>query len=121
MSDKTTRNLPVKLTDQEKLHFGREESRLVREVAELEAKKRMSAADFKAQIELRSSQIRDFAEKVHTGVEYREVECVATPIFSEGIMRITRRDTGEVVQERCLTKQEQQARLEFVVHGADSE
>ena len=49
------------------------------------------------------------AEKVDTGVEKRDVECVLTADYLTGKAYTMRLDTGEVIAERALKDEERQA------------
>ncbi len=55
-------------------------------------------------------------QKLHdikAGVEQRLVKCLIEEDLDKNVLRVTRQDTGEIVEERALTLQERQGELGF--------
>lgn len=119
MQEKFTKSLPVKLTEPEIKNLGAEQSRLVRDVISLEAEKKDVAQELKGKIDNHTGRIRDIAEMINTGVQYRQVECRQ---HKRGSQMITvRADTGEEIDRRPLTKEEQQMTLADMVDSNTDE
>lgn len=89
-------------------------ARTVQDAVALEGRKTMAVAAFKADIEEKTGKVKSLARMVNDGHEYRNIECevkLHTP--QKGYKTITRKDTGEVVEEVAMTDQEKQEQLPF--------
>ena len=117
--EKITKTLHCRLTDTELLVLGDEMACAMGAVATLEANKKQSAADFKAQIEKKYGEIGILAGQVRTKEIDRAVECTVTVDFEHRCVRTVRDDTGEIIEERVMTATECQAAL-FDVDGKPS-
>ena len=104
-----TRRLPVKLTELEIRERGEELAKTIGEITALETSKKQSADSFKGQISTKEIRRDELAGVVTTRTEYREVEVREEKSYSDGIARIYRRDTGEEVETRTLSKSEMEA------------
>lgn len=109
--EKITKTLHCRLTDTELLVLGDEMACAMGAVTTLEANKKQSADDFKAQIEKKYAEIGDLAGKVRTKEIDRAVECTVTVDFEHRCVRTVRDDTGEIIEERAMTATECQAAL----------
>jgi hypothetical protein len=114
--EKITKTLHCRLTDTELLVLGDEMACAMGAVATLEANKKQSADDFKAQIEKKYGEIGILAGQVRTKEIDRAVECTVTVDFEHRCVRTVRDDTGEMIEERPMTATECQAAL-FDVEG----
>lgn len=87
------RRLDVKLTEEAKLEYGKEQAKLLVEVSELEGKRRV----INAQIKPKNERIDHLAIAIDTGIEEQEVMCTWEYFWDDGLKTLTRNDTGEVV------------------------
>ncbi len=108
-----TETLPCALTDTEKMEFGRNQARAHKELLSVELQKQQAAKDFGGQIKAIQREIGDLANIVDTGVEWREVECSRHMDYYLGRVKITRTDTGEVIENRPMTHKEAQRRMDL--------
>ena len=109
----TTRSLSCKLTDDELRAIGRNMAHEVELAQAAENNKKSVQAQFKATIEAHMANISLASKKINTGVEYREIECDIVFDYDLGIRYLQRRDTGETVESRLLTKEEKQRSFSF--------
>jgi hypothetical protein len=101
-----TMQLPVKLTPDEIRARGEELAKTLQDINSLEAAKKFSADDFKAQIASKEEHALKLTHAVNSKSEPRQVEIFEEKSYSDSIARIIRRDTGEQVSTRSLTKDE---------------
>ena len=121
--DLTTENkerwLPVKLTNYELLDKARSMSNLYNERDALELQKSAAAKEFGEKIKNIEGEIAKLAQCVSSGFEHRSVTCEERLNFAIGEFRVTRLDTGEVLDARALTPNERQKKLNF--QGTENE
>jgi hypothetical protein len=110
---KDTMELPVRLTNGEKLQRGNLAAELAHESHVLEEKRKLQNAALKAQIDALQEQMADLFDQLRTGEQVREVEVEQKKDFELGVERIIRLDTGEVVSERALGPEEMQQDLPY--------
>jgi hypothetical protein len=110
---KDTMELPVRLTNGEKLQRGNLAAELAHESHVLEEKRKLQNAALKAQIDALQEQMADLFDQLRTGEQVREVEVEQKKDFELGMERIIRLDTGEVVSERALGPEEMQQDLPY--------
>lgn len=101
-----TQNLPVKLTQEEIKERGKQLAKTLAEKQVQEAERKHANDVFKGKISALESRAEDLARVVNNGIEYREVEVFEEPNLSDGVMRIYRRDTGELVDTKTLNQEE---------------
>lgn len=111
MREKETRNLPVELTDEEFIAKSKELSKKNKELETTEEEKKKTAADFSARIKTIEGEIKQLAQIVNTSTEYREVEIYERKDYERSVVNCYRRDTGEYVESRPMTRQERQKEL----------
>ena len=118
----TTRELPVKLTQDEIDERGRALAKSVAEVARLQRAAKLEASSWKELIKTEEERITKLTRATNSGVEDREVECAIQ--ITGNVAEIVRLDTLEVVDVRAATKQELRDRYVQTTiydHGADME
>ena len=103
--------LAVKLTDAEIQAKGQELVDAIAEERTLKAKKKLSADNYKAQIELSHQEQDRLATLISTKSEQRDVECVECYEFQTNTVSTTRTDTGEIISTRAMTRAERQPML----------
>lgn len=113
-----TRDLPVELTQSERVEYGRQLAQLGYDLHQLKeqhkaAKKKMKAAEDDAQ-----ERINELGAIVRTGAEKRRTRCVVRADFAREQAYIVREDTGQQVGTRPLTQDERQ--LQMPLRGVDT-
>jgi len=110
MITKVTRSLMVSLTEAEIRSCATELARVTAQQAELEDEKKAVTSGFKNRIDRCVADCRALAQKVTTKRELRDIDCEWSP-SDGGKMILTRTDTGEVIDTRKMTEEEQQQNL----------
>lgn len=89
----------------------------------IEQNAKAAAAQFKSDKEAAQNEIDSAARKYRDGYEMRDVECEEVPDFTNGVIRYWRTDNGELGQEKKMTNEERQMRLDEIeadkVAGSD--
>lgn len=104
---RTTMNLPCKLTKKERLEFADALGEAAESVKEAEANKKTA----KKQLDAAKDKQDRLSVIVSSGTEYRDVELEERYDLDKGVFTSTRIDTGEVIHERPLTELEKQTTL----------
>ena len=116
----TKRSLRCRITPNQAVVYGQEQSRLIQEIERLEEQKKASASEYKARIEEKSARARRIAGYITTNEEEREVPCswiyeaagfdttTGQPIFHPEKKILVRDDTKEVVECTDITSEERQ-------------
>jgi hypothetical protein len=113
MGKRMIKQLPVKMTDAEKLVKNQQ---LVKELENkqlLELEKKAFAEKHKAKVSEVDEAISKLAQECRSGKEERPVECVEVPRYTDNMVDIVRDDTGDVVFSRPTTPEERQNGLPF--------
>lgn len=108
-----TERMPCKLTDAELVDRGAQLADAYAKADALEAERKNTNDGFKAKIELVEQQVRDLAGTLRSKQETREVELLEEFDYRTFTVRVKRADTGEMVRERAMTKNERQEELPF--------
>jgi hypothetical protein len=107
-----TRELPVKLNDEEKRSRGLDLARAEQELQDFNERERKSKlADLKAREAEIKARIAKLSGIVVTGSEIRNVACRAEADFVNGRAFQFRNDTGERIGDRALREEERQPSL----------
>lgn len=107
-----TMNLPVKLTDEEKLKLAEEDlSPALTALKEAKEEKREVVASHNATIKGHQARIDELNEALATGQVLREVEIEERHDFTAGMTYIHRLDTGECVKQTAIDPDERQVKL----------
>lgn len=110
-SDQYTRELKCPLTPDQWSRYAEEMARLEGQIGEIEERKKLHAAQCKAELDSVQDQIRVLARKLRERYEYRDVECREIRDDRTGRMTVVRLDTGDLIEERALTLKERQTEL----------
>jgi len=110
MNAKITRALMVGLNEDEVRAYAGELARVTAQQAELEDEKKAVTSGFKNRIDRCVADCRALAQKVTTRRELRDIDCEWQPSES-GKMLLARLDTGEIIDSRKMTEEEQQQAL----------
>lgn len=107
-----TRELPVRLTDDEKRQRGHDLARAEQELQDFNDRERKARlAELKAKETDIRARITKLSSIVVTGTEIRQVACRAEADFKNGRAFLFRNDTGERVGDRALSENERQPSL----------
>lgn len=105
--------LPVKLTRLEVAERGQTMAQRVKEKVELEAEKASVMRGFGEKLKAIGGEINRLSKIVADGEEYRNVDCEVIRSFIDKKVIITRKDTGEVIEERKMFQSEMQGEIPF--------
>lgn len=108
---KITRDLPVKLTQDELAGVAKDIGRLNRERVKMEGEAKASAAQWKDRISGLDAQIADLADLADSGQRALPVACEERHDYRRGEVQVVRLDTGELLEARPMTPAERQATL----------
>lgn len=100
-------------TDGDRLKMGDEMAKASEELEALEEEKADFAAKMKAKMGEAQGILKGTGRKIRMGFEMRMIECRMEKDFLTNTVRITRQDTGELVEERALTIEERQRFLDL--------
>lgn len=109
--NRNTRTLPVQLTQYELVAKAKELSTKWDEARDAESRKKIAAAECKAELDRLSSEISELAGMLRTGKEPREVEIREVRDEASRTIDTMRLDTGEIVSSRAMTIHELQRPL----------
>lgn len=98
-SEVETRQLPVKLTEQELLKVADDLAAAELKIEELKVERSQLTADINAQVKERNLK----AHTIDRGTEDRDVKCTWAEDFHKNVKRLKRNDTGEEVDTRPMT------------------
>lgn len=112
MSDKiVTRSCKVPLTEPEILEAAGRIGRQTQLLAEARERKKEVTAQLTADVEVHRTEVDRLGTLLANGYEYRPVECALSADFARAEIKITRMDTGEIVEQRPMTAEERQREL----------
>jgi hypothetical protein len=101
----------VLLRDSEILESAGKIGRQTQLLAEARERKKEVTAQLNADVEVHRTEVDRLGTLLANGYEYRPVECVESRDFESATIRITRTDTGEIVEDRPMTPAERQREL----------
>ena len=108
-----TMTLPCRLSELEVRQRAKEAAREENEIRAAEKDKKKAMSEYKARIETHQGELARLSEMVRSEVEYRDVQVEIELDYTLGMVRVTRTDTGEVIEPgRPMTRDEKQMRLE---------
>ena len=113
MNSPVHRTLPVALTTEEKINFGRHLAQLYADYQQVEVAKKEAAESFKHQLDRLDGRISYLAGVVRAGEEPRDVECVWRCLFETNSKELIRTDTGEVIETKAIEAAERQLLLQI--------
>ena len=114
MSDETTtesRMLVCELSTEEQRLRGIELAEAETSLLKAEDARKASAKQHKDGITTIQKHIYDLVKVVESGEEQRPVECMVERLFDEGVVRVTRTDTGEVIDEGDIDEDDRQMEM----------
>jgi len=99
------------LTEGEKREIAQNLAVAVMSRDEAEGGLKSAQTQFKSKIALHEAELISLAEKLRSGFEMRNIECEISGDYKLGTVTIIRLDTGEIIRERPMTKDERQNKL----------
>lgn len=108
-----TRSLKCDLTEEELLQAGEDLAKAIDEARTLEEQRKSVNEDFKAKIAAEEAEITIKQRLVRNKNEFRNVQCELTLNYTTQKAVSIRTDTKEVVQERYMSYEEKQMKIDF--------
>lgn len=105
------RSLPVTVPDFEQLKIVKARSGLLQQIHAIEEEQKQATAGFRSRIADVQRQLDRNESVIANGFELRSVECREVCDLDDGVLRVVRLDTGDLVEERALTEEESQLTL----------
>lgn len=109
----TIKTLSCELTTEEIAAYSNELATITSLEAEIEAEKKEKVSDYKAKLDKCAADRRVLARKITTRKEDRQIECDWELDYPKGMAYLVRLDTGVTVEQRKLTEEERQQRLDL--------
>ena len=106
-----TRLLPCDMSTEEQRLRGIELAEAETALLAAELAKKAAAKEHKENVDVIQKCIYQLVKVVETGEEQRQVECRVERLFGEGVIRVTRTDTGEIVEESEMTEADRQLEM----------
>lgn len=110
---KSLRKLPVRLSDDEVRLRGIDLANAVKDHLDLDEERKRVAKEYKERMEAIDESIRELKDQTRNAVEVRLVEVELVIDNYMGSVKITRTDTGEIVEQRMMNAEEQQGKFDF--------
>ena len=107
------KNLPCDLTREEVAVYSEELAKITSMQAEIEEEKKEVLSDFTAKLNKCIADGRVLARKITTRKEDRHIECDLDFDYTKGLVYTVRTDTGQTIDQRKLTDDERQERLDL--------
>ena len=107
------KDLPCKMTDEERLLKGTALAAAIQEDNDLEDEKKAFAEKLKTRQRLIDERVQTLKHEVKTGLEVRPVPCFESRRYGERMVDLVRRDTHEVVFSRPMRPDEMQESLQM--------
>jgi ribosomal protein L24 len=109
-SDKIVeRELPVELTEKELMKLGDEAAEDQRGIEQIKMELKNLNQDKRELEAQRTRKLHD----IKAGIEQRLVKCRIEEDLDKNVLRVTRNDTGKIIEQRALTLAERQGELGF--------
>lgn len=106
------RIVPVRLSSDERDTKGRELAQAFDDYEVLEEQKKEAGKNFTKQMRDKRAVISQLSRVVKVGLEPRVVVCRWVEDFPHNVKRLVRQDNGEVVEQRPLSAEERQLRMD---------
>lgn len=110
---KTVKSLACELTEAEYTQRSERLVAVMGEIRDKEKEKKQVAKAYSEEIARLQHSVDELSDVLHNRREYRDVPCTVVTDRDKGVERLIRNDTGEQVNERKLTEDELQEKIEF--------
>lgn len=104
-------NIKHSFTNIEQLAFGREQAQQLGKKDELESQLKSAKTQFQSQIDVCSASIRVVSNRLMTGYEMRDVDCIVMDNRVPGYRHLVRIDNGHVARVRKLAAHDRQMKI----------
>lgn len=104
-------NIKHSFTNIEQLAFGREQAQQLGKKDELESQLKSAKTQFQSQIDVCSASIRVVSNRLMTGYEMRDVDCIVMDNRVPGYRHLVRMDDGHIARVRKLQAHERQMKI----------
>lgn len=108
---KVTRNLVTVLNEDELRLKGHKLAELEQTMLAKEEEKKAMAKEYNDAINALKEAIYALSEQVMDGAEERSIDCLEEKILASNMIRVTRLDTMEIIEERAMSAEERQGDL----------
>jgi hypothetical protein len=105
--------LEIKLTDAELQDYGKQMAQATSELGRKKDYRKSVIAQIDSEVKSVEAKVNALADKINSGIEYRETECTLIYNYKKMLRHTVRIDTGEVVAEQKITPEELQTEIEF--------
>ena len=106
------KSLKCKLTDAEKALLSQRVVELVSKKEEVERQKAAASSRYGGELKEIWSEIAELSQRHREGFEYREVECYTEFSWTDGVAKVIRSDTYEMVSSRTISDDERQMHID---------
>ena len=106
-----TRQLPCKLTPEELQARGKAAAEVAAQREHLDNQRKEAAAEYKAQIARKETELDHLFTQLRSGQEHRDVEVEIVKNYRTKSVKTTRTDTGDAIDTRAMTPAELQLTL----------
>lgn len=100
--------LPCKLSTKGKAEAAVRLAKAIQQIESYAIEKKSVLADFKSRAEGLTKTIHELTRQVTDGVEICAVDCELILNYTKLTAKLTRKDTGEIVEDRTMTEDEKQ-------------
>lgn len=115
------KSLKCKLTTDEKALISQRVVELVSKKEEVERQKAAASSRFGGQLKDIWSEIAELSQRHREGFEYREVECYIEFSWTDGVAKVIRSDTYEMVSSRTISDDERQIHIDEIEQEKNAE
>jgi hypothetical protein len=105
------KRIPCTLTPAEFILKSKALAEAMHRQAEIAMAKALANEGFKTRTKSVIEEIKVLQSEVHSGQEYREVQCIERPDWQEGMVETVRMDDGTPVSRRPMLPEERQQKL----------
>ena len=106
-----TEELPVELSDEERIERARQLGEIVETITNKEIEKKAETKRLQSAIDELKRKRTQLAEVCRKGEELRQIECRTVCYWEDETVSIIRVDTGEIVRTRPMTSKDRQQKL----------
>jgi hypothetical protein len=111
--EKFHRSLPVKVDEAKKADLGLKLAGALKSMRDIEAAKKSANAEFKSRLQAAAALADKYSDALQTGKSYELVECEALHDGDKATVKVTRLDSGEIIEEREMSGEERQSAFDF--------
>lgn len=114
VSKNVTKQLPVTLTDEEILKYGRDCARAQADRNQIQNTAKQVAKEFSAKVAEQEAIIAKLSVYINSGKETRDIACIELKNWTKGTVLVQRTDTHETIESRPMREDEKQMEMQEV-------